>query len=155
MLPRLLILASALSLLSACASSPVDYQKRSGAAKAATLAAGAAGGAAIGSQIDSQYGAAGGAVAGLAVGYLADKIADNSSERIRAEAYEQGKREERVRVMNKYWEEKTLSLQTGSSSEGRIVEAPIPYEAGVYEGVRMLPRVEMVQASALNGEPRR
>lgn len=152
----ILFLSLASLILGGCATSPVDYQKRSKASTATTLAVATGAGAAIGQQIDSTYGAPAGAVVGLAAGYVVDKVASGNAERIRAEAIEQGRREERLKVMQKYWQEKTLALEK-QKSDGALTATPAPvqYEAGIYEGVRMLPHTDNPESAAQNGEPQR
>jgi hypothetical protein len=157
MLTRTLSILVLCSLFSGCATSPVEYRKRSGASTAATLGVSGALGAAAGSElIGGKKGAAGGALAGLALGYGVDKLLSNQTDRVAAESYEQGRRDERVRVMNAYWQERTLSLQQDdrTTDPNSHNSAPVNYSAGVYEGVRMLPRTE-TPTDTTNGEPRR
>lgn len=132
---------------SGCSTSPIEYQKRSSVSSAAVLGVATAAGAAFGHQGNDQYGAPVGAAAGLAAGAIYNKLAGSNTERVRAEAYEQGKRDARGAMVKEIWEKQAIYNdpqipQYQPSTEAESSENPgrkyIAYEPGVYNGVKML-----------------
>jgi len=106
-----------------------------GLATAATAAAGA--------MIDKKHpveGAAIGAVTGLLASAVVTNSQSDKEAELIAEAREQGRREERVAVMRRYWEEKTTSLKDDGASVTTNGKQVIQYPAGTYEGIRYAPR---------------
>lgn len=117
------------------------------AGQAALLGAGAAAGAGIGYALDGRTGALAGGAIGLAGGAIAGRSAASAAGR---EAVEQARRDERVRIMQRYWNENTLSPDSGAGAP----PAPerLDYPAGDYSGINFAPRSA---ADPSLGEPNR
>lgn len=141
MLAKISFYAAAI-FLSGCAipTSPLETRSRSvSAGQVATLGIGTAAGAAIGKEIGGNSGAVIGGATGLVASALAYNTAAASSDQRVAEVAEQARREERLKIMQDYWYDQTLSPKRESTS---IVAATplLNYPAGTYDGIRYAPR---------------
>jgi len=146
-------------VLSGCASSPVapmaQYSGGNAVSDIAVLGVAGAGGAVAGHAINAKYGAPVGAVVGLGAGAVTNSIMDSKKTQALSEAYEQGARDARILVMNQYWMEKSqIPPQANGAPAQAMAARQVAYEAGTYDGVMMLPRVESTPV-ALDGEPTR
>ncbi len=105
----------------------------------ATLGVGTAAGAAIGKEIGGDKGAVLGGATGLIASALAYNTATASADQRVAEVTEQARREERLKIMQDYWFDQTLSPKRESS--GIVAAAPLlNYPAGTYDGISFAPR---------------
>lgn len=111
----------------------------------ALLAAGAVAGAGIGYALDGRTGSLAGGAAGLAAAALLDRAGESAASR---EAAEQARREERVKLMQRYWNERTLAPEQDPG--GATAPALLDYPAGDYAGINFAPRLA---ASPDLGEP--
>ena len=134
------ILIAALPLLAGCATptSPVASAPAAGSevtlGEAATLATGGIAGAAIGDKLGGGTGALIGGAAGLAGAALIHNAIVSADDQKTAEAIEQARRQERLKIMQDYWRDQTLSAQRETS--GGLSHAPLlEYPAGTYSGL--------------------
>lgn len=138
---RIILCMVALSL-TGCAipTSPLETRSRSvSAGQVATLGIGTAAGAAIGKEIGGNSGAVIGGATGLIASALAYNTATASADQRIAEVAEQARREERLKIMQDYWYDQTLSPKREST--GIVAATPLlNYPAGTYEGIRFAPR---------------
>lgn len=131
-------------ILGGCASptSPLSSSNQNSLSfgQVATLGAGTAAGAVIGDKIGGNTGALIGGAAGLAGTAIVSNAVRSSAAQDSAEAAEKARREERLKIMQDYWNDKTLSAEAGGSS---ALQAPqlLQYPAGIYSGIRFAPRV--------------
>jgi hypothetical protein len=110
------------------------------AGQVATLGAGTAAGAYIGDQIGGTKGAIIGGAAGLVGTALVSNAVEKASSDAIGKAAEEACRKERLKIMQDYWYDKTLSA--GEQSAGTSHPAPLlDYPAGTYSGVNFGPRV--------------
>ena len=106
----------------------------------ATLGAGTAVGAVIGDKLGGNTGALVGGATGLAAAALIRNSVTSATDSASAEAAEQARREERLKIMQDYWEDQTLAAKTEST--GSLTRAPLlSYPAGTYSGVNFAPRL--------------
>lgn len=155
----LTFIVSSVILLSGCATnrSPLEpYPKQGGATvrSAATMAVGTAAGAAAGAALadNKEAGAAAGAAVGLISSALLSRHMSKKQAETEAEAYERGRREANVELMQKYWHQQTLAPRDESESGEATKPREIHYPQGTYEGIRFGPRVTSAPVLA---EPRR
>lgn len=133
-------------LFAGCSSSPYQAkpQKRTTAGEVAVLGAGTAAGYAIGKAVGGDEGALIGAGVGLVGTAVASNLVQNARERELAEAMEQARREERLKVMNEYWKGRAIEGRRpdGSASEPSEISPTrqMDYPAGNYNGVEYAPR---------------
>ena len=147
-LPRLLLSLVALAAWSGCASNHSPLQSAatspitlgSGALLVGATALGAGAGAALAPSKNRIGAAAAGGAVGLTAAAIANNYTQEAAAQAEAEAYERGRRDARVEVMKKYWEEKTLSPQDELAAGGTSSQRTIDYPAGTYEGIRFGPR---------------
>lgn len=104
--------------------------------QAALLGAGAAAGAAVGDALDGRTGSLAGGAVGLAGAALMGRAGAADATR---EAVERARREERIKVMQRYWEDRTLSQgpDAGAAPAPKLLE----YPAGNYSGINFAPRL--------------
>jgi len=131
-------------LLGGCSLAPGNPSAsgRLGAGEVAGLGAATAAGAILGDKLGGTPGAfiGGGAglVAAAAIGNaLAQAPADPPAEAAR--------REERLKIMQRYWYEHTVAGPAGPGGEEPLFpappdDAPLTYPAGLYDGIRFAPR---------------
>jgi len=106
----------------------------------ATLGAGTAAGAVIGEKLGGSTGALVGGATGLAAATLIRNGANSATDASIAEAVEQARREERLKIMQDYWEDQTLGPKMEPS--GKLSAVPLlSYPAGSYSGVNFGPRL--------------
>ena len=55
------------------------------------------------------------------------------------EAIEQARRDERQRIMQEYWYEHTQAADRGAAATSEV-GPPLPYPAGLYDGIHFAPR---------------
>lgn len=142
--PLLAVTFAAVALIFAgCASNKSPLQRQSGntvnGRGALIMGGSAAAGAATGYALSggSIEGSAIGGAVGLAGGALLNNHLDKRNAAIEDEAYARGARDARVDVMQKYWEEKTLSPRD-DGEEGRedAKREKVEYPGGTYESIR-------------------
>lgn len=146
---KILTFAVALSaLLSGCMTTRPNTapSERISAGNALTLAAGTAGGALIGNAVGGKKGAVIGAGVGMAATVIGTNVLGSRRDAEIEEAKEEARREERIKVMNAYWKEKSIDAQrTRDDSNGNAEKKPsktTEYPAGVYDGVDYAARSE-------------
>lgn len=157
---HILLASVALVALSGCASSRSPLQGRVNTSvtggNGATLATSAAIGAGAAAALAPGKNRAGAAAVGGAVGLITGALVGNHNSRqdaeAEAEAYERGRRDARVEVMQKYWKDQTLSPEDGADSDQKAAPRAVDYPAGTYEGIKYGPRT--TTAPTLE-EPRR
>jgi hypothetical protein len=106
----------------------------------ATLGAGTAVGGVLGDKIGGTTGALVGGAVGLAGTALVSNAIHSSATQASAEAAEAARREERLKILQDYWNDKTLSAQADAAT-GAQAPAPLEYPAGTYSGIRFAPRL--------------
>lgn len=106
----------------------------------ATLGAGTAAGAVIGDKLGGNTGALIGGAAGLAGTAIVSNVIHSSASHDSAEAVEQARREERLKILQDYWTDKTLSAQADAATGAQAPEL-LAYPAGIYSGIRFAPRM--------------
>jgi hypothetical protein len=132
-----LLLGAILSGGCAFPTSPVPAPPDAGdTGRVALLGAGAAAGAILGDRLDGRAGAVAGGAAGLAGAALVERAQTTASGR---EAVEQARREERIKIMQEYWRDRTLSARPEPG--GAPAAAPLEYPAGTYSGINFGPRL--------------
>jgi hypothetical protein len=104
--------------------------------EAALLGAGAAAGAAVGDALDGGTGALAGGAVGLAGAALIGRAGAGDATR---EAVERARREERIKVMQRYWDDRTLSR--GPDSGAAPAPELLEYPAGSYSGINFAARL--------------
>ena len=131
-------------LAAGCAypTSPVSTESKNSLSigQVATLGAGTAAGAVLGDKIAGNTGALIGGAAGLAGVALVSNAVHSSASQESAEAAEAARREERLKIMQDYWYDKTLSAQADEAG-GNHPPQVLQYPAGTYSGIRFAPRV--------------
>jgi hypothetical protein len=139
-------LITVLTLLAGCATatSPVASMPAAGSqvtlGEAAELGAGGAAGALIGDKLGGGTGALIGGAAGLAGAALIHNAVASSGDQKTAEVVEQARRQERLKIMQDYWLDHTLSA--GRETSGQAGNAPLlEYPAGTYSGILFAPRL--------------
>lgn len=146
--PCVLLMTLCIFTLSGCmtARSPVTAKpapNATSASEALVLAGGTAAGAGLGYAITGdETGAAIGAGAGLlATAVTRNVLADRRAQRD-AELIESGRRQERVLIMDEYWNaERRKKNGSSDTSAGYFDSAvSVQYEGGVREGVNFAPR---------------
>ena len=120
--------------------SPLETRARSvSPGQVATLGVGTAAGAVIGKEIGGNTGAVIGGATGLVASALTYNTATASADQRAAELIEQARREERLKIMQDYWYDQTLSPRREAT--GVIAQASLlNYPAGTYDGIRFAPR---------------
>jgi uncharacterized protein YcfJ len=104
------------------------------------LGAGGAAGALIGDKLGRGTGALIGGAAGLAGAALIHNAVASSDDQKTAEVVEQARRQERLKIMQDYWLDHTLSA--GRETSGQAGNAPLlEYPAGTYSGILFAPRL--------------
>ena len=113
-----------------------------GAGSATVTALGAVGGAALGYGIKGRDGALVGAAGGAALSALAANAASSWHNDKIEEAREQGARDERVKVLNDYWQSQAVDKahEPAGGSGKKTGTTTLQYPAGVYDGVIYGPR---------------
>ena len=106
----------------------------------ATLGAGTAAGAVLGDKLGGNIGAVIGGAAGLAGTAIVSNAVHANASKHSAEAAEEARREERLKILQDYWNDKTLSSQADAATGAQAPEL-LPYPAGIYSGIRFAPRV--------------
>jgi hypothetical protein len=106
------------------------------AGQIALLGAGAAAGAILGDRLDGRTGAMAGGAAGLAGSALIERAQTAAAS---GEAVEQARREERIKIMQEYWRDRTLSARPDPGAAPAA--APLEYPAGTYSGINFGPRL--------------
>jgi len=109
-------------------------------AQVATLGAGTAAGAFLGEKIGGSTGALIGGTAGLAGTALVSNALRGNASRGAAEAAEAARREERLKILQDYWYDQTLSAEAGRATSPQNDEL-LQYPAGIYSGIRFAPRL--------------
>jgi uncharacterized protein YcfJ len=109
-------------------------------AAAATL--GAVGGAAVGNQISGRDGALIGAAGGAAVAALTANAVGHVMNNKIQEARDQGARDERVKLMNDYWQSQAVDRahEPAPETAKKPGTTTMTYPPGVYDGVLYGPR---------------
>lgn len=100
----------------------------------------------------SRYGAVVGAALGTVTAIAVNNSMDNRAAQVKAEIYEQGRRDARVEVLKQFWYDRTTSYsaqseQPGMRGDGARMgsgEIVVGYDAGVYNGVNMLYRPQSI-----------
>ena len=120
--------------------SPLETRSRSvSPGQVATLGVGTAAGAALGTEIGGDTGAVIGGATGLIASALAYNTATATADQRATELAEQARREERLKIMQDYWYDQTLSPKR--EAVGVVAHAPLlNYPAGIYGGIRFAPR---------------
>jgi hypothetical protein len=144
LLPFALIAVLTLLVGCAAATSPIAATSAAGPqvtlGEAAELGAGGAAGALIGDKLGGGTGALIGGAAGLAGAALIHNAVASSDDQKTSEAVEQARRQERLKIMQDYWREQTLSARRETS--GQAGNAPLlEYPAGTYSGLLFAPRL--------------
>lgn len=116
----------------------------------ATLGLGGVTGALIGEKLAGDTGALVGSATGLAAAALLHNAGASASDRRLAEIIEQARREERLRIMQEYWRDRTKADKSPKTGPSLRAPAPLHYPAGTYSGVNFAPRVA---ADAALSEP--
>jgi hypothetical protein len=131
-------------LASGCAQGPGSSPAAShlGTAQVVGLGAGTALGAAAGDRLAGAPGAVIGGAAGLAAAAAVNNAFAGASQ---TQPIDQIRREERLKIMQRYWYEHTAAGPDGGAGEGSLFpglpnEAPLFYPAGLYDGIRFAPR---------------
>ena len=139
-------LTAALLLLDGCASptSPVASAPAAGSqvtlGEAAELGVGGAAGAVIGDKLGGGTGALIGGAAGLAGAALIHNAVASTDDQKTAEAVEQARRQERLKIMQDYWRDQTLSAGP-AAAVGSDRTPLLNYPAGTYSGILFAPRL--------------
>ncbi len=103
------------------------------------MGASTAAGAVIGKEVGGNTGAVIGGATGLVASALAYNAATTTADKRAAELAEQARREERLKIMQDYWFDQTLSAKAELGA--LAAHAPLlNYPAGTYDGIRFAPR---------------
>ena len=120
--------------------SPLDTRSRTVTpGQVATIGVGTTAGAVIGKEIGGNTGAVIGGATGLLASALAYDAATTTADQRAAELAEQARREERLKIMQDYWFDQTLSAKSEPSA--LVAHGPLlNYSAGTYGDIRFTPR---------------
>lgn len=118
---------------------------------AVVTALGGAAGALIGNEVNGARGAAIGAGAGAILTAAAANIVTTNQQNSIDEAKEDGARQERLKIMNDYWDSHATRGGNAPATASTPTTAPatttVTYPAGVYDGVTYGPREVTVPAT--------
>lgn len=132
-------------LLTGCVSgrSPVSASSRNPttAKEVAIIGGSTVAGGLIGHTITGDdTGTAIGAGFGLVGGAVANNLLEKKQAQREAELLEQGRREERARILDEYWLADRLQTQVSGNSGSYFPDTQVQYEGGIYEGINVAPR---------------